>query len=97
AWTRAEADGGAAQRYGDWLQGEVRDRIDYELRVITELGFAGYFLIVADLCRHAREHGIRVGPGRGGAAGPRVSHCHRTPHPRPIAPPLSLWPRLTTR
>src|SRR5215208_8067050 len=75
SWLRAEVERGAAQRYGDPLPPDARDRIDYELQVIDQLGFAGYFLIVADLCRHAREHGIRVGPGRGSAAGSCVSYC----------------------
>ncbi|HEX2158286.1 MAG TPA: DNA polymerase III subunit alpha, partial [Actinomycetes bacterium] len=74
SWLRAEVERGAAARYGDPLPADARERIDYELQVINQLGFAGYFLIVADLCRHAREHGIRVGPGRGSAAGSCVSH-----------------------
>src|SRR5215218_5597451 len=75
SWLRAEVERGAAERYGDPLPADARDQIDYELQVIDQLGFAGYFLIVADLCRHAREHGIRVGPGRGSAAGSCVSYC----------------------
>jgi DNA polymerase III subunit alpha len=85
SWLRAEVERGAAQRYGDSFGGAVRDRIDYELQVIDQLGFAGYFLIVADLCRHAREHGIRVGPGRGSAAGSCVSYCLRITDLDPIA------------
>ncbi|HTE71544.1 MAG TPA: DNA polymerase III subunit alpha [Actinomycetes bacterium] len=85
SWLRAEVERGAAERYGDSLAPAVRDRLDYELRVISELGFAGYFLIVADLCRHAREHGLRVGPGRGSAAGSCVSYCLRIPDLDPIA------------
>ena len=65
---------GAARRYGT-VSGEIRDRIDHELQVICSKGFAGYFLIVWDLIRFAREHGIRVGPGRGSAAGSVVSYC----------------------
>jgi DNA polymerase-3 subunit alpha len=76
---------GAAERYGDPLPDDARRRIDYELSVINQLGFAGYFLIVADLCRHAREHGIRVGPGRGSAAGSCVSYCLRITDLDPIA------------
>ena len=60
---------GAEQRYGDPLPREVADRIDYELGVISKMGFAGYFLVVADLVGWARGKGIRVGPGRGSAAG----------------------------
>ncbi|MFL6249309.1 MAG: DNA polymerase III subunit alpha, partial [Actinomycetes bacterium] len=85
SWLRAEVERGAAERYGTPLPPAARDRIDYELQVIDQLGFAGYFLIVADLCRHAREHGIRVGPGRGSAAGSCVSYCLRITDLDPIA------------
>ncbi len=66
---------GARQRYGEPTPREVRERIDYELGVIEEMGFASYFLIVWDLIRHANERGIRTGPGRGSAAGSIVSYC----------------------
>ncbi|MEY2417648.1 MAG: polymerase subunit alpha [Actinomycetota bacterium] len=66
---------GARQRYGEVLAKEVTERLDYELRVIGEMGFSTYFLIVGDLIRHARERGIRVGPGRGSAAGCCVAYC----------------------
>jgi len=65
---------GARKRYGERF-GEVADRIDYELSVITDMGFASYFLIVWDLMRHARSRGIRTGPGRGSAAGSIVAYC----------------------
>jgi DNA polymerase III subunit alpha len=68
--------GGAGERYGE-LTDEMRTRIDYELDVICRMGFAGYFLIVWDLIRFARESGIRVGPGRGSAAGSVVSYALR--------------------
>ncbi|MGH2528300.1 MAG: DNA polymerase III subunit alpha [Actinomycetota bacterium] len=67
---------GARERYGD-VSDEVRGRIQHELDVITTMGFAGYFLIVWDLIRFARESGIRVGPGRGSAAGSVVSYALR--------------------
>jgi DNA polymerase III subunit alpha len=67
---------GAIQRYGT-VTDETHDRIESELSVITRMGFAGYFLIVWDLIRFARDHGIRVGPGRGSAAGSVVSYCLR--------------------
>jgi DNA polymerase-3 subunit alpha len=60
---------GAKRRYGDVLSREVEERIDYELSVISKMGFAGYFLVVADLVGWAKGKGIRVGPGRGSAAG----------------------------
>jgi DNA polymerase-3 subunit alpha len=67
---------GAPARYPT-LTDDIRSRIDDELDVITQMGFAGYFLIVWDLIRFARESGIRVGPGRGSAAGSVVSYCLR--------------------
>jgi DNA polymerase-3 subunit alpha len=71
------ARAGAAERYDDPLPAEIRARLDHELGVIRQMGLAGYFLIVWDLIRFAREQGIRVGPGRGSAAGSVVSYCLR--------------------
>lgn len=68
---------GARTRYGEPLRAEVIERVEHELRIIEEMGFPAYFLIVWDLIRYAREHGIRVGPGRGSAAGSIVSYCLR--------------------
>ena len=66
---------GARERYGDALPPEVVERLEYELRVVADMGFSDYFLVVWDLIRHARESGIRVGPGRGSAAGCCVAYC----------------------
>ena len=71
------AEKGAHERYGDELSQEVRDRLEYELDVITKTGYAGYFLIVADFIKAARDKGIPVGPGRGSAAGSLVAYCLR--------------------
>jgi DNA polymerase-3 subunit alpha len=68
---------GAHERYGTPIPDEVEGRIAHELGVIGAMGFAGYFLIVWDLIRFARDSGIRVGPGRGSAAGSVVSYCLR--------------------
>jgi DNA polymerase-3 subunit alpha len=68
---------GAVERYGMPLPGEVRQRLDYELGVIAKMGFSAYFLVVWDLIRHARSLKIRVGPGRGSAAGCLVAYCLR--------------------
>jgi DNA polymerase-3 subunit alpha len=65
---------GAVRRYGDPLPAEVTARLDEELGVINSMGFAGYFLVVWDLIRFAKSRGIRVGPGRGSAAGSVVSY-----------------------
>jgi DNA polymerase III subunit alpha len=75
-YLRELTERGARERYGEPSR-QVRDRIEQELQIICSKGFAGYFLIVWDLIRFAREHGIRVGPGRGSAAGSVVSYCLR--------------------
>ena len=66
---------GAQDRFGAALPGVVVDRLDYELGVIDDMGFSDYFLVVWDLIRFARERRIRVGPGRGSAAGCCVAYC----------------------
>jgi DNA polymerase-3 subunit alpha len=66
---------GARERYGDPLPEAVSRRLDEELSVMDKMGFASYFLIVWDLRRFARENGVRVGPGRGSAAGSLVGYC----------------------
>ncbi len=71
------AERGAKDRYGDPIPANVRERLDYELGVITKTGYAGYFLIVHDFIRAAREMGIPVGPGRGSAAGSLVAYSLR--------------------
>jgi len=75
---------GARERWGDDLPAAVVERLAYELKVIVDMGFASYFLIVWDLIRHAREAGIRVGPGRGSAAGCAVAYCLRITDIDPI-------------
>jgi DNA polymerase-3 subunit alpha len=66
---------GAKARYGDEISEQVRNRIDYELSVIEQMGFPAYFLVVWDLICFAKRSGIRVGPGRGSAAGSCVAYC----------------------
>ncbi|MDQ2930128.1 MAG: DNA polymerase III subunit alpha [Gemmatimonadota bacterium] len=68
---------GAKMRYGDPLPPEVRERLDFELSVITKTGYAGYFLITYDFIKAARDRGIPVGPGRGSAAGSLVAYALR--------------------
>jgi DNA polymerase III subunit alpha len=70
SWLVKEVDVGLQRRFGGGAvpQGH-RARAAFELGVIAQMGFPGYFLVVADLCRHAKEQGIRVGPGRGSATG----------------------------
>ncbi|MBA3672537.1 MAG: DNA polymerase III subunit alpha, partial [Gemmatimonadaceae bacterium] len=73
----ALATDGARARYGDALPPEVQQRLDYELGVITTTGYAGYFLIVYDFIKAARDRDIPVGPGRGSAAGSIVAYALR--------------------
>jgi DNA polymerase-3 subunit alpha len=71
------ATAGITERYGSPAPAEVKERLDYELDVITTTGYAGYFLIVADFIKAARDRGIPVGPGRGSAAGSIVAYALR--------------------
>ena len=66
---------GAARRYGVTLTEEQKERIDFELRTISKMGFPDYFLIVQDYIAASRAHGFLVGPGRGSAAGSVVAYC----------------------
>jgi DNA polymerase-3 subunit alpha len=68
---------GAREMYGETLAPHVSERIEFELGVIKTMGFSAYFLVVWDLVRYARERQIRVGPGRGSAAGSCVAYCLR--------------------
>ena len=71
------ATAGAHERYGQSLSAEVQERLEYELAVITKTGYAGYFLIVYDFIKAARDLDIPVGPGRGSAAGSLVAYALR--------------------
>jgi DNA polymerase-3 subunit alpha len=71
------ATAGAHERYGETLSPEVKERLEYELGVITKTGYAGYFLIVYDFIKAARDLDIPVGPGRGSAAGSLVAYALR--------------------
>ncbi|MEI8002272.1 MAG: DNA polymerase III subunit alpha [Actinomycetes bacterium] len=66
---------GMRERYGAMPEASVVERIEFELGVVKTMGFSAYFLVVWDLVRYARERGIRVGPGRGSAAGSCVAYC----------------------
>lgn len=75
---------GAKKRYPE-ITNEVRDRLDFELETIKKTGYPGYFLIVQDFTRKAREMGVSVGPGRGSAAGSAVAYCTGITNVDPIA------------
>ena len=66
---------GAKKRYGEVLSEEVQERLDFELSVIENTGYPGYFLIVEDFIREARKMDVSVGPGRGSAAGSVAAYC----------------------
>ncbi len=74
AYIRTLAEEGAKRRYGEITE-TIRERLDFELSVITRMDYSTYFLIVWDFIRYARKEGISVGPGRGSAAGSLVSYC----------------------
>ncbi|HET7648487.1 MAG TPA: DNA polymerase III subunit alpha [Gaiellaceae bacterium] len=67
-------EAGAAKRYGT-VAPELRERLQFELKTIREMGFSDYFLIVADFVGFAKRNGVSVGPGRGSAAGSLVAYC----------------------
>jgi DNA polymerase-3 subunit alpha len=75
SWLRKLSHEGLISRLGDRVTPTHLQRLDYELDVMIKMGFPGYFLVVADLCSHARMVGIRVGPGRGSAAGSLVAYA----------------------
>ena len=74
---------GAKERYGD-IDKETQERIDFELSVIENTGYPGYFLIVQDFIAKAREMNVSVGPGRGSAAGSVVAYCLKITNIDPI-------------
>ena len=75
SWLRKESNLGLSEKLGGKIDPKYQERLDYELEVMIKMGFPGYFLVVSDLCSHARSVGIRVGPGRGSAAGSLVSYA----------------------
>jgi DNA polymerase-3 subunit alpha len=75
SWLRKEAVRGLLEKMGDRATDEYKVRLNYELDVMANMGFPGYFLVVADLVSHAKKVGIRVGPGRGSAAGSLVAYA----------------------
>ncbi len=74
---------GAKERWGD-ITPEIKERLDFELETIKSMGFPGYFLIVWDFIKAAREMGVIVGPGRGSAAGSAVAYCTKIINIDPI-------------
>lgn len=75
---------GARQRFGGDLRSDVIERLDFELKVISNMKFPGYFLIVQDFIKAAKKMGVAVGPGRGSAAGSLVAYCTEITNIDPI-------------
>ena len=77
SWFVKEVQRGLEYRYPSGIPDEVQSRADYEVSVILQMGFPGYFLVVSDFIKWAKEQGIRVGPGRGSGAGSMVAYAMR--------------------
>ncbi|WP_029252655.1 DNA polymerase III subunit alpha [Paraoerskovia marina] len=74
SWFVKEVENGLHRRYPDGIPDASREQARYETEIIVQMGFPGYFLVVADFINWAKEQGIRVGPGRGSAAGSMASY-----------------------
>ena len=77
SWFVKEVERGLRYRYPDGIPDRVREQADFEIGVITGMGFPGYFLVVADFINWAKNNGIRVGPGRGSGAGSMAAYAMR--------------------
>ncbi len=77
SWLRKEVEKALPMRYGTPVPEEVLERYETEMKVIGPLGFSSYFLIVADICKYARDNDIPVGPGRGSATGSLIAYATR--------------------
>ena len=77
SWLVKEVERGLQVRYPGGVPDEVRKQAEFEIGVITQMGFPGYFLVVADFINWAKDNGIRVGPGRGSGAGSMVAYAMR--------------------
>src|SRR3954471_14408186 len=77
SWFRKEVLLGLDHRYPDGVPAASRERAEFEMGVIVQMGFPGYFLVVADFINWAKDNGIRVGPGRGSGAGSMCAYAMR--------------------
>src|SRR5699024_3642166 len=75
SWFVKETEAGLRQRYPGGIPVEVRRRAEYEIEVVTQKGYAGYYLVVADFINWSKNNGIRVGPGRGSGAGSMAAYA----------------------
>ena len=83
-WFVKEVGSGLAVRFPDGIPPEVQKQADFEVGVITQMNFPGYFLVVADFINWAKDNGIRVGPGRGSGAGSMVAYAMRITDLNPL-------------
>nr|WP_144801488.1 DNA polymerase III subunit alpha [Curtobacterium sp. BH-2-1-1] len=84
SWFEKEVAKGLEYRYPEGITKEVQERADYEVGIINQMGFPGYFLVVADFINWSKNNGIRVGPGRGSGAGSMVAYAMRITDLDPI-------------
>lgn len=77
SWFVKEVEKGLHYRYPNGIPDAVRERAEYEIDIITQMQFPGYFLVVADFINWSKDNGIRVGPGRGSGAGSMVAYAMR--------------------
>ncbi|WHE37671.1 MULTISPECIES: DNA polymerase III subunit alpha [Microbacterium] len=77
SWLVKEVEAGLHYRYPGGIPDKVRKQAEYETGIILQMGFPGYFLVVADFINWAKDNGIRVGPGRGSGAGSMVAYAMR--------------------
>ena len=84
SWFVKEVQRGLHERYGEHIPGHVQERANFELEVIADKGDPGYFLVVADFVKWAKDNGIRVGPGRGSGAGSMAAYAMKITDLDPI-------------
>lgn len=84
SWFVKEVERGLDMRFPSGISDDVRERANYEVGIITQMGFPGYFLVVSDFIRWAKDQGIRVGPGRGSGAGSMVAYAMQITDLNPI-------------
>ncbi|WP_304047906.1 DNA polymerase III subunit alpha, partial [Jatrophihabitans endophyticus] len=83
-WFAKEVAAGLVRRFPGGIPDEVQKQADYEVGVIEQMNFPGYFLVVADFINWAKDNGIRVGPGRGSGAGSMVAYAMRITDLNPL-------------
>lgn len=84
SWFVKEVERGLHYRFPKGIPDDVRKQAEYEVGIISQMGFPGYFLVVADFINWAKEQGIRVGPGRGSGAGSMVAYAMRITDLNPL-------------